>query len=263
MELDDLHWQGRVSQIIVGNTRRYGGLSQITADAFADDGLFDVCVITATGVFSASRVLGSLLLRKHPNPDVAQFYRAATVTITAPVTMPLQADGGSIHLEDEEPTAEGTQYVFSLLARGVTMLVPRTYNGELFQPTRLASLAVDAKPRPVPAQEDGNHGGKNHQHAESADKEKQWRMTVLEVGVESLTAARVKSGKVVHVRIGPDTALDDGTGQEKPLLSALSSVTAGDLVRVNGRTDSDAHTLVATHVALIGTNGHHSATKVE
>ena len=111
-------------------------------------------------------------------------------------------------------------------------------------------------------QEDGNHGAKNH-HVKSADKEKQWRMTVLEVGVESLTAARVKSGKVVHVRIRPDTALDDGTGQEIPLLSALSSVTAGDLVRVNGRTNGDAHALVATRVALIGTNGHHPATKVE
>ena len=88
-------------------------------------------------------------------------------------------------------------------------------------------------------------------------------MTVLEVGVESLTAARVKSGKVVHVRIGPDTALDDGSGQEKQLLSTLSTVTAGDLVRVTGRTNGDAHALVATRVALIGTNGHHPATKVE
>ena len=263
MELDDLRWQGRVSQIIVGNTRRYGGLGHITADAFADDGLFDVCLITATGVFTVSRVLGSLLLHKHLSPALAQFYRAATVTITAPVTMPLQADGGSIHLEDEEPTAEGTQYVFSLLARGVTMLVPRMYNDELFRPTRLASQSTDAELDPVPTQEDAHHGEKDHHHAKSSNKEKQWRMTVLEVGVESLTAARVKSGKVVHVRIGPDTALDDGTGRQKQLLSALSSVTAGDLVRVTGLTNGDKHALVATRVALIGTNGHHPTTEVE
>ena len=30
IELDDLHWQGRISQIMVGNTRRYGGFTRVT-----------------------------------------------------------------------------------------------------------------------------------------------------------------------------------------------------------------------------------------
>lgn len=250
IEMDNLRWQGRIMQIVVGNTRRYGGLGAITPDAFADDGLFDVCLITATGALNVARALGALLLRRRLKPAVAQYYRAARVTITSPVTLATEVDGGSIDLEDEKPTAEGTRYEFALLARGVTMLVPRTYNGALFQPTRLASLTAAPALRPVPIEETEHRNGANHAHPHGAGKEKRWRMTVLEVGVESLTAARVKDGQVVHVTLDPETTLADG-GDEQPLLGALSSLAAGDTVRVTGHKNGKPHTLLATRVARI------------
>lgn len=256
MELDDLHWQGRISQIIVGNTRRYGGFTRVTADAFADDGMFDVCLITATGPLSAGRLLGSLLLQRHPSPNVAQYYRAAHVTLTTPVTLPLQVDGGSVSLKDENPTAEGTVYEFSMLARGVNMLVPRTYNGELFQPARQANVSTNVELQPVPTNGASEHKRKESKNGKHDGQSKQWRVTALEIGIDSLTAARVKNGRVLRIKIDHDTTFDDGTGLKRPLLSALSLVTAGDLLQVTGRKDDDDHTVLATHIALAGPNGH-------
>jgi hypothetical protein len=178
---------------------------------------------------------------------VAQYYRAAHVRIITPVTLAVQVDGGSVHLEDEESTSEGTRYEFALHGHGVTMLVPRTYNGALFQAVRLASLAPVSPARPVPIKHAVQHNGARESNAHGAGKEKQWRMTILEVGVASLTAARVKNGRVVHVTVDPDATLA-GDGAEKPLLGSLSSLKVGDTVRVTGRKNGDPHTLLATCV---------------
>lgn len=276
MEIGDLHWHGRLSQLIVSNTRRYGGFTSITAGAFADDGLFDVCLITATGALSAARALSSLLLQRKPNPRVAQFYRAARVSLKLPYTLALQVDGGSVSLKREEPTAEGVLYDFSLLARGVTMLVPKTYDGALFQPVLQSSLAPGPALTPVGGangtsgssskqgsnSKNNKHNGRKKDHDKADDKghEKRWRVTALEVGVDSLTAARVKNGRVFHIKVVPETTYDDGTGMARPLLSALSLVTTGEQLRVTGHKNGKNHIIVASHIAAVPTrNGHASA----
>lgn len=270
MEMGDLHWHGKLSQVIIGNTRRYGGFTSVTADAFADDGLFDVCLITATGAFSASRVLGSLLLQRRPDPDVAQYYRASHISLRLPYILPLQVDGGSVSLKNEEPTAEGVLYEFSLLARAVTMLVPKTYDGALFQPALLSSVAPGPALQPVPhdGSNNGDGGskkgkrakkGKRHGHKKDHDKDhdKRWRVTALEVGVDSLTAARVKDGRVLHIKVDASTTFDDGTGVSRPLLSALSLVTMGEELRVTGLKNSKDHIILARRIeAVTARNGH-------
>ncbi|HEY8284338.1 MAG TPA: diacylglycerol kinase family protein, partial [Chloroflexota bacterium] len=133
-ELDGLTWQGKVSQVIVGNTRRYGGFTRVTPDAFIDDGLLDICLITAANLPAAGGQLASLLFRKHPGTGSAESYRAASLIIQASEALPLQVDGGAVRLKKETPTTDGMIYRFSVRARGITMLVPRGYNGELFQP---------------------------------------------------------------------------------------------------------------------------------
>jgi YegS/Rv2252/BmrU family lipid kinase len=279
IEIGDLHWHGRLSQLIVSNTRRYGGFTAITADAFADDGLFDVCLITATNALGAARAVGSFLLQRRPSPSVAQYYRAARVSLRLPYTLSLQVDGGSVSLKHEEPTAEGVLYEFSLLARGVTMLVPKTYDGSLFQPALQSSLAPGPTRTPVPL--DGAAGetsdarskkgkrmkkGKNghkkdHDNGHDNDHDKRWRVTTMEVGVDSLTAARVKNGRVYHIKVAPETTYDDGTGVARPLLSALSLVTVGEELRVTGHKSGKNHTILARHIATVAApNGHMSAT---
>ena len=109
-----------------------------------------------------------------------------------------------------------------MLARAVNMLVPRTYNGELFQPASQANVSTNLELQPVPSNGADVSKAQGVEKPETRRAEKQWRMTVLEIGIESLTAARVKNGHVMHIKIDPDTTFDDGTGLKRPLLNALS-----------------------------------------
>src|SRR5262249_34740981 len=38
-------WAGRAWQVVVGNTRLYGGFTHFTPEAVMDDGLLDICVL--------------------------------------------------------------------------------------------------------------------------------------------------------------------------------------------------------------------------
>jgi diacylglycerol kinase family enzyme len=124
-----------VSQVVIGNTRLYGGFTKITPDAFIDDGLLDLCLITADSPGSAGRQLASLVLRQRPNDASAESYRVASLTITSPIALPLQIDGGAERLKKEKPRADGMTYAFSVRPRALTVLTPRGYNGALFQPS--------------------------------------------------------------------------------------------------------------------------------
>lgn len=254
-ELDGLRWQGQVTQIVVGNTRRYAGLTRFTAGAYMDDGLLDVCLMTATGPLQVARQLTSLLLRGRPSAASAQSYRAGIVTIYAPVVLPLQLDGGVVKLDDEEPTSHGVIYRFSVHAQGTTLLVPRLYDGALFAPQRRAEALADVAPLGAgsnghaPEQKDGPHNGAVH--GERSGKRKRWRVRVLEIGVDSLTAARLKNGRVVRVAVDAGTTLRNGHGKAEPLLDMLSALSAGERLKVKGRKQGNA-TLLAERVTRLG-----------
>lgn len=132
-EVDGVRWQGTIVQLVVGNTRRYGGFTRMTADAFIDDGLLDICFITAAGTMDATRQAASLLLRRRPSETSAETYRAKSLTVHAPGVMPLQLDGGAINQDEMKAGEDGWHYEFTVLPRGVTVLVPRTYGGELLE----------------------------------------------------------------------------------------------------------------------------------
>ncbi|HEX6506635.1 MAG TPA: diacylglycerol kinase family protein [Chloroflexota bacterium] len=132
-ELDGAHWQGKVAQIVIGNTRLYGGFTKLTPDAYIDDGVLDVCFITPGGLMGTTRQAASLLFRRHPSEESAELYRAAEVTIHAPQEMPFQLDGGAVHQKHEKLGADGLVYEFSAVPQAVTVLVPRTYDRDLLQ----------------------------------------------------------------------------------------------------------------------------------
>src|SRR3954454_380586 len=100
--LDDLPWEGRITQVIVGNTRRYGGITRITPDAYVDDGQFDVCLVTAGGVIDTGRQVGALLFEQHPSAT-AETYRVGHFVVEAPGPIPLQLDGSAVHQREATP----------------------------------------------------------------------------------------------------------------------------------------------------------------
>jgi YegS/Rv2252/BmrU family lipid kinase len=276
--LNDVQWEGRVSQIVVGNTRRYGSFTRMTPDAFIDDGQLDVCLITATDALSAGRQFASLLLRQRPSPDSAEYYRASSITVRTPSALPLEIDGGSVSMKKMQPTKEGMIYAFTLVAQGITVLLPRTYDNQLFQsapqvdalPRRIAAMgAVTAAQASEQAHTDNHHEnnagkhGKHGKHGEAQDRKRHGRlMKVIAVGPANLTAASARSGRVSTVLVQADAKIERGDGARLTWEEALPELTEGDLIWVKGKRDHTRNTIAARRVTLLGSALTASATPV-
>jgi len=263
--LNDVQWEGRVSQIVVGNTRRYGSFTRMTPDAFIDDGQLDVCLITATDALSASRQLASLLLRQRPSAASAEYYRASSITVRASSALPLEIDGGSVSMKKMQLTKEGVVYAFTLVAQGITMLLPRTYDNQLFQ----SAPQIDALPRRIFALDgqasatashaddhaDGHdEAGKHSKHGKAAKASKPHGrlMKVIAVGPANLTAASLRSGRVSTVLLQSGSKIARSDGARLTWEEALAQMTEGDLIRVKGKRDHARNTIPARRMTLLG-----------
>ncbi len=228
VDLDDAHWEGRVVQIVVGNTRKYGGFTSLTPNAHIDDGLLDVCIIAAGGAIEAGRQLVSIAFRGHPSPISAESYRAATLTVRTPVPLPLQLDGGAIRLKKkDQPTTRGMVYAFTVVAQGITVLVPRDYDGELFSRHPEEDTANDGS---------GEASGQGKQGKDAPSKR---MMRVTGIGADSFTATRLRNGKVVTVLLNPSTVLKNGDRHAQPVHEVLPALAEGNIVKVKGKKDHE------------------------
>ncbi|HET8909692.1 MAG TPA: diacylglycerol kinase family protein [Ktedonobacterales bacterium] len=251
IDLDGSHWQGKVSQIVVGNTRRYGGFASMTPDAYANDGQLDACLVTAATPFAGIKQLASLAVRGRPNPRSSEVYRAASIVVRSPIVLSLETDGGVIDLDDDDLTPDGVIYTFRPVAQGISVLVPRTYLGDLFEPATLGTRAPLAPLKPVRNQQalDKGVGGRTGADLRKRAKWFKQRYQIITVGGDTITAAREKDGKVVKVVVTPDTTLKElGDGKEKPLWGGLTALSAEDIVRVKGVKDGTKGTIVAYRV---------------
>jgi YegS/Rv2252/BmrU family lipid kinase len=254
--LNDAEWEGRVSQIVVGNTRRYGSFTRMTPDAFIDDGQLDICLITATDALSAGLQFGSLLLRQRPSMHSAEYYRASSVVVRAATPLPLEIDGGSVSLKKIQMTEEGVVYAFTLVAQGITVLLPRTYDYQLFQ----SAPQMDALPRRLVAiHEQAAQHANGSSGAAAADKQqrkarkKQGRlMKVVAVGPAVLSAASVRNGRVWTVVMQSSSQFEMADGAKLTWEQALAHITEGDLLRVKGKRDRERNTVAAQRITLLG-----------
>lgn len=247
-EIGHLRWQGRVSQVVVGNSRRYATLTAMTPDAFIDDGQLDICLVTASGVVRTTRQLASLLLRRRPDAATAETYRATTITIHSPTVLPLQADGGTIDLDDDDITKDGVTYAFSVVAQSVSMLIPRSYDGQLFQP----GSVWDGTERPALRPTSSNGVAKSKDAIKGApDKRTRRAMKITAIGVEGFSAIRLKNGRTLSVLVRPDTTLRDASGTTYQLHDSLSMLAEGDIVRVKGKKDKRHGALLARRVKVV------------
>ncbi len=172
---DELVWTGEAAQIIVGNTRRYAIVLEMTPNAYIDDGVLDVCVITNGGAISTMQQLSSLLLRRKPDNVSSEFFRGAHIGIRVPASVPLELDGSLIQLKDYLSKADyaalqevddlesvKVTYRFDSLPEAVEIAIPRTYSGELFKHADNAegehSHKVDTVEEPVKRKEEREPG---------------------------------------------------------------------------------------------------------
>ena len=253
VDLDGAHWQGKVSQIVVGNARRYAGFTSMTPDAYANDGQLDACLITATGARAGLRQLLSLALRGRPSGATSETYRPAAIVVRSPVVFPLETDGGVIDLDEDDLTPDGVVYTFRPVAQGISVLVPRTYAGELFEPATLWTRAPLAPLKPV-AREKALETSDRGQVGKRLRKRAKWfgqRYRVISVGGDTFAAAREKDGKVVKVTVRPETVLKELDGAKHPLWGGLTALSVEDIVRVKGVKGEAKGTLIAYRVRRV------------
>ncbi|MBA2285389.1 MAG: diacylglycerol kinase family lipid kinase [Ktedonobacteraceae bacterium] len=139
-------WKGEALQVVVGNTRKYGDLVEMTPDAYIDDGLLDVCVITAGNPISTMQQVTSLLLRRRPDNTTAEYFRGAHLHISVPASIDLQLDGSTGKLKDylsksdrkaleqaQDATRVMVNYRFDAMPRALRAAIPRSYDNTLFK----------------------------------------------------------------------------------------------------------------------------------
>jgi YegS/Rv2252/BmrU family lipid kinase len=245
IDLDETRWEGRAGQIVVGNTRRYGGFTRFTPDAYIDDGLLDVCIVTAHRPTELAGQAAALLLQQHPDPQSSEVYRAGRVTVHAPAAIPLQLDGGAV--KAKKGSSGPATYTFSVVAQSLTMLVPAAYDGDLFQ-RRILELPME---RVASAPPDGSHALPFNDGKGKKAGVKKRTLSVVAVSMDTITTVRVKDGRVRMVLLMPDTEMRDAAGRKVDAQAFLSALQEGDLIHVKGTADKQRGTIEARRIKLL------------
>jgi YegS/Rv2252/BmrU family lipid kinase len=260
-----VRWRGKALQVIVGNTRRYGNIAEVTPEAHIDDGLLDVCVITAGNPLTTVEQILSILLRRKPRNGRSEYFQGAHFSIRVPANVGLQLDGSRVKLKDclaapdrtaleqaTDPEAVIVTYRFDARPRALRIAIPCAYDGALFEersgkqraltpeqprPDRDAGRAEARPPGSGDAQQDREQIGALLEHGR--------KVTVIAVGPnpERKRSCIVAGGasengtgesKPVAVRIGRNTTLFTPTGEPLPAAFA-SELPEGGVIVVEGK----------------------------
>ena len=94
--LDDRSIRRRALFAVIGNTRLYGGVVNITHHAVADDGMLDVCIFGGQGLAEKLAHAGRLAFRRHTTAPTVEYYRAHQITLVTRPKVQVQVDGDTI-----------------------------------------------------------------------------------------------------------------------------------------------------------------------
>lgn len=139
-------WKGEAIQVVMGNTRRYADVVEMTPGAYIDDGSLDVCVITANDPLTTLQQITSLLLRRKPDNVTAEYFHGPHLYISVPATVALQVDGSAVKLKDylgkkeraalqeaADPSQVMVTYRFDAMPKALSVAVPCSYDNALFE----------------------------------------------------------------------------------------------------------------------------------
>jgi YegS/Rv2252/BmrU family lipid kinase len=117
VNVDDARREGSMLDVIVANCEWLGGGMHMTPNAEPDDGLFDVLLIGDVTKRDLVQTLPKIYRGTHlPHPK-AEELRGRTVTVEAPIALPIELDG-------EQPGT--TPASFEIVPRALRLLVPAT-----------------------------------------------------------------------------------------------------------------------------------------
>ena len=181
-------WKGKAFQVVIGNTRRYANLVQMTPNAYLDNGLLDVCVITAGNTLKTIEEIASLVIRRRPDNVTNEYFQGASITISVPASIDMQLDGSAVRLNDylNKSDREALQsagnaeqvmvaYRFDALPRAVQVAIPSTYDGALFE----KATAEEKPPVPLQKQKEAGTVQQNHRPVEEVQHESRELISTL------------------------------------------------------------------------------------
>lgn len=123
VEIDGVRRSFRAFLVVVGNSRRYGGPVEVTAEAKLDDGLLDVCVFRGVNLFHAAWFVIQVILGRHLKDPAVSYFRAPSVSVDADPAQPVQVDGDLIGC---------TPFAFGVRRRALRVVVPSTVPAHVF-----------------------------------------------------------------------------------------------------------------------------------
>ena len=242
----DLVWQGEALQVVIGNTRKYASILEMTPNAYIDDGILNVCVITAGDPLTTLQQITSLLLRRKPDNLTAEYFHGAHLSISAPASIDLQLDGSAVKLQDylgksdrkflkkvENLDHVMVNYRFDAIPRALQVAIPTTYNDTLFEHTHgngsSQSKSENQNGDQHPAEEQSQAENASQDHSERNEEEQQ----KLKVRVSKLVeeGRKVTVAGVAHEPDKKKTYILAG-GTTKKSTGATQPIA----VRVNGNT---------------------------
>jgi diacylglycerol kinase (ATP) len=121
--LDDRSLRRRALFAVIGNTRLYGGVVNITHHAVADDGMLDVCLFGGQGMGEKVAHALRVALRLHTTVPSVEYYRAHQITLVTRPRAYVQVDGDTIGQ---------TPMQFAAVPRALLVVVPANRNDGLF-----------------------------------------------------------------------------------------------------------------------------------
>jgi len=249
-------WKGEALQVVVGNSRRYGNIAEVTGDAYIDDGLLDVCIITAGHPLSTMEQVLSALLQREPVHGRSEYFRGAHFWISVPASVALQLDGSHVELDDyldrplraalrtaESPDAVMVTYRFDAMPRALRVAIPRPYDGPLFEGG--PGKDGEAIAQHVLPDKDGAGTETREPEPVGALLEQGRKVTVLAVGPNPerkgtcIVAGKISDketgeSKPVAVRIDRDTRLVTPAGAPLPP-AAAARLSEGSAIVVEGK----------------------------
>lgn len=252
LEMGGIKWEGSSAQVIVGNTRLYGGFSSFTPQAYVDDGLLDICLLTTPGPLMLARQIIPLLFFKHPNFEQAEIYRSGQITLRTPKPLPLQLDGGAVKFKDKSSNGNGVVYRFSVIAKGVTVLVPPAYNDTLFVRTGDVSEVTELNSNLYAVKEKRSKNHIKPKEDKAGDKtDHETGIEVLELGVNTITGVKLKNGKVVIAVVDAETNFKANEETVTGVTTIMSVLQVGDRLKVRGPREQPKGKILARQITIL------------
>jgi YegS/Rv2252/BmrU family lipid kinase len=234
-------WKGEAIQVVIGNTRRYADVVEMTPNAYIDDGILDVCVITAGDPLSTMQQITSLLLRRHPDNTSAEYFHGAHLSISAPASIDMQLDGSAIKLKDYLSKADRAalqqadnleqvivNYRFDVMPRALRVAIPSNYDEALFEHSSHEEVAHEVNAQEHSEQEkQGKQASEQHDEDSSRKKDQsssgEAKASLSQLGalmdngreVTIIGATTIPAKKRTYIIAG--TSLKQNTGEIKPV----------------------------------------------